>query len=482
MAVPAPGRTSRSGRALPGRVGRAALLALITAASLLTASPASAEEVFTSQAAAANATDSTWIPAPPRRASVCIIDTGTDKTPDTTNVIARFATDDSDGSDISPVKHGTLMATIASAPKNDFGMVGAAPSVDVVSVRASRDGHTFNGLDVHAAIQLCVIKRNIYNIKVVSLSLGGDGGTVIASTAQRTEFQDAIDNARQYGLNVVAAAGNSERGVVDWPAGYGPAFAVGAATGEGGRCGFASWGSGVDLWAPGCPLDIGRPDASGSPAWANGSSEATAFVAGVLAQLRGLDPALDVVASERALIDGARSVAAGAFVDVGTAFRSAGLAEALAIGHSRSPANMSLAPSGHDIEEGAPTAEQTQANVVVAEVGPMRSSVATNIAPPASAVARPLARLSRPTVRFVTARHGLLRVSLKRMPEGVEARIEIYSRRQGKPFPSIAKRARFRTDALRIRFSGSISQLSIGYRDPTGVRERSEVIVVHPRT
>ena len=88
-ALPAPGRTSHRGRALPGRVGRAALAFLATA-SLATGS-ASAEEVFTSQAAAANATDSTWIPAPTRRAAVCIVDTGTDTTLDTTNVVNRPA-------------------------------------------------------------------------------------------------------------------------------------------------------------------------------------------------------------------------------------------------------------------------------------------------------------------------------------------------------------------------------------------------------
>lgn len=477
----ASGRTSHSGRALPGRLGRTALITLIALAFL--ASSASAEEVFTSQAAASNATDSTWIPAPTRRASVCIVDTGTDITPDTTNVIARFAMDDSDGSDISPVKHGTLMATIASAPKNNFGMVGAAPSVDVISVRASRDGISFGGLDVYAAVQLCIRKRSVYNIKVVSLSLGGDGGTITASTAQRTEFEDAIDSARVHDLNVVAAAGNSDRGVVDWPAGYGPAFAVGAATGTGGRCKFASWGPAVDLWAPGCPLDVGRPDNTGSPAWANGSSEATAFVAAILAQMRGLEPDLGVDASELALLAGAGAVDTGAFLDVGAAFRGAGMTLALAAGHSAVPASVPVNPSISSIEPQASPGDQSPARAApTSTAAPILSKPAIVGTSPAASAERSSVRLARPVIRTAAVRRGVLVLSLKSMPRGAEAHVDIYTRRHGKTFPSITKRARFRTDRLRIRVSGTISQLSIGYRDLTGVRELSEIVFVHPRT
>jgi hypothetical protein len=480
-ALIAPGRTSHRGRALPGRLGRAALATLLSVASLATVSSASAEEVFTSQAAASNATDSTWIPAPTRRAAVCIVDTGTDTTPDTGNVVARFAMDGSDGSDISPVKHGTLMATIASAPKNDFGMVGATPSVDVVSVRASSDGTSFAGLDIQAAVQLCISKRNAYNIKAVSLSLGGDGSTITASITQRTEFQDTIDSARRYGLNVVAAAGNNERGVVDWPAGYAPAFAVGAATGLGARCSFASWGAAVDLWAPGCPLDVGRPDDTGASAWANGSSEATAFVAAVLAQMRGLDLALGVDDSEYVLRTGTRSTESGAFLDVGSAFRSTGLTAALAVGHSSIPSS-TLAPSSVGIVDQTPKGEAPSSAPSTPNVALVTARQPTVVGPPATTTDRTLSRVTRPVVRAATVRRGLLALSLKRKPVGVEVWVEIYSRRRGKPFPSIAKRARFRADTLRIRVSGAISQLSIGYRDPTGVRKRSEVTVVHPRT
>jgi subtilisin family serine protease len=154
-------------RALPAAV--AALGALLLSGAL--AGTARAEEVFTSQAAGANALDSTWIPAPEHPAAVCVVDTGVTPNPDTTNVVARFAVDGGDPDDVDSIgHHGTLMAMIASAPYNGFGMVGAAPSVKVVSVRAKRPGETgFLFSDVLKGIRTCKQLRITYNIAMISL-------------------------------------------------------------------------------------------------------------------------------------------------------------------------------------------------------------------------------------------------------------------------------------------------------------------------
>ncbi len=127
------------------------LVALVSVAlSLVLASSAPAEEVFLSQAAAANATDSTWIPAPAQRAAVCIVDTGNDPNPDTSTSSPVYRSTANPAPTTSPDHHGTLMSMIAAAPYNGFGMVGAAPSINVVSVRASRDGVTFGATDLAA--------------------------------------------------------------------------------------------------------------------------------------------------------------------------------------------------------------------------------------------------------------------------------------------------------------------------------------------
>ncbi|HEX5925291.1 MAG TPA: S8 family serine peptidase [Baekduia sp.] len=439
---------------------------------LVLASSAIAEEVFTSQAAAANATDSTWIPAPAQRAAVCIVDTGNDPNPDTSNVVARLSVDGEPGTDRSPDHHGTLMSMIAAAPYNGFGMVGAAPSIDVVSVRASRDGVTFGGTDLAAGIQQCLTYRNTYNIKVISLSLGG--GVVSGLDAGLMALtEDMVKNARRAGVDVVAAAGNHE-GAVDWPAAFDPVMAVGAATEDGDRCEFAASGPEVDLWAFGCPVDAALSD--GTPVWASGSSESAAFVAGVLTQLRQLTPGWTVDQGERALASSAQAMSAGRQLDVGAAFEAAGLADQLVIGHAMVPKLASssdasvpkpLAPAGPSVprDMAAPTSAGEAMNRLVtprSPTGPLR------------------VRLPRPSVGSVRLRQHVLAMSFKNRPRGMVAQVRIYTRMKHRVFPALSRTMSVLDDRFRTKVSGAVSQVSITYRDPQRIKAPSVVLLLHP--
>jgi hypothetical protein len=442
-----------------------------TALSLVLASSVPAEEVFTSQAAAANATDSTWIPAPPQRAAVCIVDTGNDPNPDTSNVVARLSVDGEPGTDRSPDHHGTLMSMIAAAPYNGFGMVGAAPSINVVSVRASRDGVTFGGTDLARAVQRCIAYRNTYNIKVISLSLGGvvvfglDAGLMV-------QTEDAVKNARRAGMDVLAAAGNHE-GAVDWPAAYDPVMAVGASSQDGRRCAFAASGPEVDLWSLGCPVDAAFPD--GTPAWASGSSEATAFVAGVLAQLRQLSPGLTADQAERALTSSAQVALMGPRLDVGAAFAVVGLTDQLVAGHASAS---QLAPSGEASvpkppapagpsfgrERAAPTSRGDAAN--------------RGVIPRSSSEPR-RTRLPRPAVGSVRLQRQVLSMSFKNKPRGMEAQVRIYVRTKHREFPNLGRALKVIDDRFRTRVSGAVSHVSITYRDPHRIRDTSVSLLIH---
>ncbi|MDB5862085.1 MAG: hypothetical protein JWQ76_5774, partial [Ramlibacter sp.] len=427
---------------------------------------------FTGQATAAHATDSTWIPAPAQRAAVCVVDTGNDVSPDTVNVLDRLSVDGGDGADRNSDHHGTLMAMIASAPYNGFGMVGAAPSINVVSVRASRDGSGFGGIDLGLAIQKCISYRTAYNIKVISMSLGGAMIASLDAGAMAT-VQNNVDNARYYGLNVVAAAGNHQ-GAVDWPAAYGPVLAIGAADNNGARCSFAASGPELDLWASGCPVDAARPD--GTAVWASGSSESTAFVAGVLTQLRGLRPDLTVDGAEQLLIQHTRGTGAGPSLDVDAAFRAAGLGDQLAAGHATIP-----------VLGTQPSTQETSPNTTANDAGPRPvSPVPATTTPglvtqPVVVAALPRARLSKPVVRSVRYRGGLLTFSFKNKPKGVQARVQIFARKKGRVFPTLTRSLHVTGDRLRARVSGTLSEVSIIYRDPTGVRGTSALLSLHPR-
>jgi hypothetical protein len=354
-------------------------------------------------------------------------------------------------------------------------MVGAAPSINVVSVRATRDGAGFGFADILAAVDLCTSYRTTYNIKAISLSLGVQNLGAL-DPANDSLMRDSVDNARGKGLNVVAAAGNHS-GPADWPAAYSPVFAVAASDNAGARCSFSASGAAVDLSAPGCPQDVALPD--GRAAWASGTSESTALVAAVVTQLRGLRPLLTADQAEALLRSTTRAQAAGPTLDVAAAFHAAGLDAELAQGHGSIP-NLSAAPtpgSGSGNDATAQPSPNGPAGPATSVVPPPPPTVLPGVVPHPV----PRARLSKPLVRSVQFRRGLVTLTFRNRPKGIEARVAVYARNKGRAFPTLVRTLRLRGDRLRTRVSGTLSEVSITYRDPQGVRGPSAPLSLHPR-
>lgn len=354
---------------------------------------------------------------------------------------------------------------IASAPYNNFGMVGAAPSINIVSIRASRDGRTFGGTDLSAAVQMCLQKRHAYNIKVISLSLGGAVVTGLDSGAMSV-FEDMITSASFFDVAVVAAAGNHP-GAVDWPAAYEPVIAVGAADDRGGRCGFAATGPEIDLWAPGCPVDVAT--SAGDLAWAQGSSESTAIVAGCLTQLRGLLPEWTGASVEQLFIRAAHSGGAVPFLNVGAALVAAEHMAGVAFPPAQPP--KSFRSDAGDNSSVVPTAANTlPLGPDAANVGLSRSAMVE--APENRAATHPW-QLPRPVVTYKRAgSSGTLELRFKNRPAGSQVIIGIYERKRRRPFPR-HREVRLTTDIARILRSTAIKQMTITYRDPSALHSRS---------
>ena len=300
----------------PARFASGLLVCLL----LVLAVPAAAQAEFqtiTAQARAANAEWLPWAPPPPGRpAAVCLIDTGVDLNPDTeTNVIERIALDGGDGGNASPSNHGTHMAMAMGAPVNDWGMVGAWPLVRIVSVRAAERGRdTFPFGNYARAIQACQDRAPDLGIKVIALALGGDDASVTVEEQRR--LQDYVRRARHDGMNVVAAGGN-HGGLPNLPAALDPVFSVGASNSVAALCTFSALPT--DVTAPGCGLD-GATALGGPTVGGEGTSQASVFVASILAALRSYRPDLDPKDAE-ALV--ASSSVAG--LDVAATFRSVSL-------------------------------------------------------------------------------------------------------------------------------------------------------------
>jgi len=174
---------------------------------------AGAESGTTTQAVADNGAFLPYAPPPAQPAGLCLVDTGVTLNRDTEGVVVeRTALDGGSGGDVSPTLHGTVLAMMAAA--NGWGMVGAAPhAVQIVSVRILEPAQTtFPFTAYSSGITECLELRHKYNIRVINLSLG----TAESPSAESYEaLVNAVERATNYGVAVVAAAGNDDGGAVE---------------------------------------------------------------------------------------------------------------------------------------------------------------------------------------------------------------------------------------------------------------------------
>jgi subtilisin family serine protease len=121
-------------------------------------------------------------------AGLCLIDSGVNLNPDTAPVtVYREALDGGTPDDVDPMQHGTRMAMEAAAvPNNNWGTVGAAPgAIRIVSIRVMESDGTVSFTGYKQAILRCRDLAAVYNIKVISLSLG------YPTTPSEAELQEA---------------------------------------------------------------------------------------------------------------------------------------------------------------------------------------------------------------------------------------------------------------------------------------------------
>jgi hypothetical protein len=242
---------------------------------------------------------------------VCLVDTGMTPNADTRRVVARLPSD-SDADDVDRWhRHGTSMAMHMGGELNGVGMVGVWPLGELVSYRAVRDGSSAASFEAYyLAIRACTEQDGV---AVIALSLREPPA---GSGDHEALVKDAVTLARANGINLVAAAGNG--GSVAPPASFDGVFAVAAGALDGGYCAFASRGPEIDLLAPGCGLAEASPFTLMSQI-GEGSSQAAAMTAQVIAALRSYEPSLSADGAENALRLSTDQL------DVERAFRARGL-------------------------------------------------------------------------------------------------------------------------------------------------------------
>ena len=150
-----------------------------------------------------------------------------------------FINDDSHANDDN--FHGTHVAsTVAEATDNTLGATGFAFRCGLMPVKVLDHNGDGSFFDVAEGINFAA---NNSSVKVINLSLGGDGNS--------QTVRNAIDSAVAKGITVVAAAGNDGRGTVSFPAALANVIAVGALDGRKEKAPYSNFGAELDLVAPG---------------------------------------------------------------------------------------------------------------------------------------------------------------------------------------------------------------------------------------
>ena len=173
--------------------------------------------------------------------------------------------------------HGTAVAGVLAATMNSNGIVGVSPGVDMHTVKI------LNGSSGQLSDAIAGIKWAIdNNMSIVVMSFGVDAPSQLLKEA----LQDAYDN----GILLVAASGNEGRGAILYPAAYSTVIAVGATDENDILAGFSSYGLFQELVAPG--VNITTTTLAGGYDTHQGTSMVAPHVAGVAALLKSHNQSL----------------------------------------------------------------------------------------------------------------------------------------------------------------------------------------------
>ncbi|MDF2922664.1 MAG: hypothetical protein K0R57_1578 [Paenibacillaceae bacterium] len=227
------------------------------------------------------------------RIKVAVLDTGISSHPDlTVTGGVSFVEETSGYSDDNG--HGTHVAGTVAAHLNQLGVVGAAPNVELYSVKVLDK----RGFGDYAKVIEGIAWAIENNMDIISMSFGGSEFS--------QALHDAIKLADASGLIIIAAAGN--RGAWDgqeetelYPALYPEVISVGAVEKSFQRLYFSSIGAELDLMAPG--YDILSTTMDGGYGYLSGTSMAAPHIAGAAAALWAQSPELSNQEIKQTLFD-----------------------------------------------------------------------------------------------------------------------------------------------------------------------------------
>ncbi len=191
-----------------------------------------------------------------------------------------YLSEDNDPMDEFSHGHGTQCAGIIAATRNNQkGISGIAPNCRVMVLRAGTASGYLEEDDVARAILYAIDN----GAKIINMSFG--------DVALSTLLRDVIHYAYTQGVTLVASAGNNQNDQSLYPAALSETISVGASTSKDKLAGFSSFGSTVDLTAPGD--SIISTSIGGGYNIVNGTSFSAPMVSAVSALILSEQPNLD---------------------------------------------------------------------------------------------------------------------------------------------------------------------------------------------
>ena len=183
----------------------------------------------------------------------------------------------------SAVWHASAVAGVAAATGNNAtGLAGVSWGTKILPLQALDDEGDGDTLSVARAIVYAVDRQ----VDVINLSLG--------SEFEDPYIREVIKYALENGVIVVAAAGNDGCDCMSYPANYPEVIAVGASDSNGTPASFSSYGTNLDVLAPGASIRSSSWNVlSPTNAYTSliaGTSFAAPYISGLLANSRALQP------------------------------------------------------------------------------------------------------------------------------------------------------------------------------------------------
>jgi serine protease len=179
--------------------------------------------------------------------------------------------------------HGTHVAGIISAEKdNGIGGHGVNPKAKILPIDVFSGGFFTSDYTIAEGVLYAISQ----NVDVINMSLGGSQESPILA--------EAVKKAVDAGITIVAAAGNNYGESISYPAAYEGVIAVSATNHADELAEFSSYGSFVDIAAPGEAVynSLYDPYKGSSFGYLSGTSMASPVVAGVASLLLSKYPDL----------------------------------------------------------------------------------------------------------------------------------------------------------------------------------------------